>query len=74
MMEQAGHSRSGSNTRPATTMGGGDTTSDVSGMLKKYKIVILGEQSSKRKNEIYFYNYVTLFTLLYSLFSILSSL
>ena len=47
MYSQGQHSRSGSSTRPATTIGGADTTSDVSNMLRKYKIVILGEQSSK---------------------------
>lgn len=40
---QGGHSRSG-------TMGAGDTASDMSNMLRKYKIVILGEQSSKQTN------------------------
>ena len=33
-------------------LGTGETASDVSGMLRKYKLVILGEQSSKLKRII----------------------
>lgn len=46
MYEKYGHSRSGSVTRP-TTIAGETSASDMSNLLKKYKIVILGEQSSK---------------------------
>jgi hypothetical protein len=48
-MYPQGHSRSGSSTTRAATTTMGDTTSDMSNLLRKYKIVILGEQSSKRK-------------------------
>ena len=48
MYESYGHSRSGSGTRPATVVT--ETgASDMSNLLKKYKIVILGEQSSKKR-------------------------
>jgi hypothetical protein len=51
-MVPQGHSRSGSSSRAATTTNGLDTTSDMSNMLRKYKIVILGEQSSKNARQV----------------------
>ena len=47
MYEKYGHNRSGSGTRPATVLAE-TSASDMSNLLKKYKIVILGEQSSKK--------------------------
>ena len=43
-----GHSRTGSNSTRGAATTTGDTASDMSNLLRKYKIVILGEQSSKR--------------------------
>lgn len=52
MNEKHGHSRIGSATRPST-LATETSASDLNNLLKKYKIVILGEQSSKKNRGNY---------------------